>query len=64
MEFSGLNLTGKPTKRMQSIKEINQIAEENGLNKGTLVMLFALTSDKGMTKLLEDLRRNYPKKKV
>lgn len=59
MEFSGPNLS-KPTKRMQSMKEINRIADKHGLNKGTLVMLFAFTSDKGMTKLLEDFRKKYP----
>jgi len=52
----------KMTKRQQSIKEINKIADENSLDKGTLLLLFALTSDKGMTKLVEDFRKQFPKK--
>ena len=47
--------------RQEKVTEIYKIGKKNKLNVTTLVFLVAMTSDKGVTKLLNDLNKKYGK---
>lgn len=50
--------------RGKKVKIVMDICDANKLNKGTMTVLLALTSDKGLTKLIAELRENFPESLV
>ncbi len=48
--------------RSDKTKIIYDIVNDNNLNMTTMMYLLALTTDKGLTKLVKELQEKYPKK--
>ena len=48
--------------RQTKVNIIFKIAKENNLNIGTVTFLLAVTTDKGLTKLVKEFQEKFPKK--
>ncbi len=50
--------------RHAKVKVIMEITTEHNLNYSTMVFLLAVTTDKGLTKLVKQLQERFPKKNL
>lgn len=48
--------------RHEKVKIIYDITKENNLNLSTITFLLAVTTDKGLTKLVKEFQERFPKK--